>query len=54
MTIVWKEEDEVGGEPIGPAYLVNDSSEVKQSFGWMTLKDARNLAEEAAEEFEEV
>lgn len=53
MVVMWKDEDEVNGEAIGPVYVVNDSGEIKESLGWMSKTQAKELAEGNEYEFEE-
>jgi hypothetical protein len=53
--LTFKHEDEVMGEPVGPAIVSNldDPSGEIEDLGWMTLSQARELARARDWEFDE-
>ena len=46
LEATFKHEDEAEGEPVGPLILSDqDDPEFHEELGWMSLADAKNLAE---------
>jgi hypothetical protein len=51
--VTWKDEDEVGGQPVGPCHVYREGEQVGvHEGGWITLAEARKVAAEHGVELE--
>lgn len=51
--VLWKDEDDVGGVPIGPAIVAREDYNIS-SKRWVTRSEAQGIAELLGWKFEEV
>jgi hypothetical protein len=51
--ITFKDEGEFKGEPFGPVFLIVKNGDQQGSLNWMTLSQARALADKEGTELEE-
>jgi hypothetical protein len=55
MTVLgWKDEDEVEGLPVGPAFILKDSGEIEEKLGWVSKPEAIAMAKDSGYDFEEL
>lgn len=55
MSVTFKHEDEVGGEPVGPVFVDEEHMTPNRTTdGWVTLSEAREIAERCGTDLKEV